>query len=87
MLPDTPFLKTLETLAVNSTLRAMRLAGQLEGMLTDPVYEGKSMDGLIQMVQSGEIPKGAKVLYAHLGGAPALSAYASLFKESQPVKL
>lgn len=84
---DERFAGELYGIPVDSTLRAMRLAGQLEGMLTDPVYEGKSMDGMIQMVQSGEIPKGSKVLYAHLGGSPALSAYASLFKHSQPVKL
>jgi 1-aminocyclopropane-1-carboxylate deaminase len=47
-------------------------------MLTDPVYEGKSMAGLIGMVRSGEIPAGSRVLYAHLGGQPALSAYASV---------
>jgi 1-aminocyclopropane-1-carboxylate deaminase len=34
------------------------------------------MAGLIGMVRSGEIPAGSKVLYAHLGGQPALSAYA-----------
>ena len=45
-------------------------------MLTDPVYEGKSMAGLIGMVRSGEIAPGSRVLYAHLGGQPALSAYA-----------
>ena len=48
-------------------------------MLTDPVYEGKSMAGMIDLVAGGEIEKGSNVLYAHLGGAPALSAYASLF--------
>lgn len=84
---DERFAGELYGVPVESTLTAMRLAGQLEGMLTDPVYEGKSMDGLIGLVRSGEIPRDAKVLYVHLGGAPALSAYASLFKHSQPVKL
>jgi 1-aminocyclopropane-1-carboxylate deaminase len=65
-----------------TTLAAIRLAGRLEGMITDPVYEGKSMAGLIDMVGSGEIPRDATVLYAHLGGQPALSAYAALFTES-----
>ena len=37
------------------TLEAMRLAGRLEGMITDPVYEGKSMAGLIDLVSRGEI--------------------------------
>jgi 1-aminocyclopropane-1-carboxylate deaminase len=58
------------------TIEAIQLAARTEGMLTDPVYEGKSMAGLIGMVRSGEIPTGSRVLYAHLGGQPALSAYA-----------
>src|SRR5215218_1384917 len=61
------------------TIEAIRLAGRLEGMLTDPVYEGKSMAAMIDLVASGEIERGSTVLYAHLGGQPALSAYAALF--------
>jgi 1-aminocyclopropane-1-carboxylate deaminase len=61
------------------TLDAIRLAARLEGMITDPVYEGKSMAGLIELVRRGEIPAGSNVLYAHLGGQPALSAYGALF--------
>jgi 1-aminocyclopropane-1-carboxylate deaminase len=49
-------------------------------MLTDPVYEGKSADAMIQMVRKGEFPVGSKVLYAHLGGVPALNAYSFLFR-------
>jgi 1-aminocyclopropane-1-carboxylate deaminase len=64
---------------VQSTLDAIRLTGSLEGMIIDPVYEGKSMDGLIDLVKQGEIGKGSTVLYAHLGGQPALNAYSSLF--------
>jgi 1-aminocyclopropane-1-carboxylate deaminase len=48
-------------------------------MLTDPVYEGKSLAGLIDLVRDGRIPAGSRVLYAHLGGQPALNAYASAF--------
>jgi len=62
------------------TLEAIRLAGRLEGMLTDPVYEGKSMAGLIDLVARGEIERGSTVLYAHLGGQPALSAYAGVVR-------
>jgi len=62
------------------TLEAMRLAARLEGMITDPVYEGKSMAGLIDLVSRGEIDKGATVLYAHLGGQPALNGYSALFR-------
>ncbi len=61
------------------TIDAIRTVARLEGMLTDPVYEGKSMAGLIGLIESGEIPKGSRVLYAHLGGQPALSAYAAAF--------
>ncbi|ACZ75349.1 MULTISPECIES: 1-aminocyclopropane-1-carboxylate deaminase [Dickeya] len=64
----------------DGTLEAIRLCGRLEGVLTDPVYEGKSMHGMIDMVRNGEFPKGSKVLYAHLGGAPALSAYSYIFR-------
>jgi 1-aminocyclopropane-1-carboxylate deaminase len=58
------------------TIEAVHLAARTEGMLTDPVYEGKSMAGLIGMVRAGEIPAGSRVLHTHLGGQPALSAYA-----------
>ena len=64
---------------VQSTLDAIRLTGSLEGMIVDTVYEGKSMAGLIDLVTSGDIPKDSNVLYAHLGGQPALNAYSALF--------
>jgi 1-aminocyclopropane-1-carboxylate deaminase len=48
-------------------------------MLTDPVYEGKSMAALIDLVESARIPAGSRVLYAHLGGQPALNAYSGVF--------
>jgi 1-aminocyclopropane-1-carboxylate deaminase len=48
-------------------------------MLTDPVYEGKSMAALVDLVRSGRIEPGSRVLYAHLGGQPALSGYAGAF--------
>jgi 1-aminocyclopropane-1-carboxylate deaminase len=65
---------------VQSTVDAIRLTGGLEGMIIDPVYEGKSMAGLIDLVRTGEIGKGSNVLYAHLGGQPALNAYSALFR-------
>ena len=61
------------------TTEAIRLCAGLEGVLTDPVYEGKSMAALIDLVRSGRIEAGSRVLYAHLGGQPALSAYAGVF--------
>jgi 1-aminocyclopropane-1-carboxylate deaminase len=63
---------------VESTIEAMSLTGRLEGVIIDPVYEGKSMAGLIDLVTSGDIGKDSTVLYAHLGGQPALNAYSSI---------
>lgn len=63
----------------DATLDAMRLSARVEGMITDPVYEGKSMAGLIDLVTRGEIGRDSTVLYAHLGGQPALSGYSALF--------
>jgi 1-aminocyclopropane-1-carboxylate deaminase len=60
------------------TLDAIRLCARLEGVLTDPVYEGKSMAALIDLVREGRIEPGSRVLYAHLGGQPALNAYANV---------
>ncbi len=59
---------------------AMRLCARMEGMMTDPVYEGKSMQGMIDLVGKGFFPKGSKVLYAHLGGVPAINAYSYLYR-------
>ncbi len=62
------------------TNEAIRLCARLEGMMTDPVYEGKSMQGMIDLTQKGFFPKGSKVLYAHLGGVPAINAYSYLYR-------
>jgi 1-aminocyclopropane-1-carboxylate deaminase len=61
------------------TLEAIRLCARLEGVITDPVYEGKSMAALIDLVRTRRIEPGSRVLYAHLGGQPALNAYAGAF--------
>ncbi len=67
---------------VASTIDAIRLSGRLEGMIIDPVYEGKSMAGLVDLIRTGEIGPDSTVLYAHLGGQPALNAYAGTFEAS-----
>jgi 1-aminocyclopropane-1-carboxylate deaminase len=61
------------------TIDAIRLCARLEGVLTDPVYEGKSMAALTDLVRSKRIEPGSHVPYAHLGGQPALNAYAGAF--------
>ncbi len=62
------------------TNEAMRLAARTEGMVTDPVYEGKSMQGLIDLVKKDYFPPGSRVLYAHLGGVPAINAYSYVYR-------
>jgi 1-aminocyclopropane-1-carboxylate deaminase len=64
----------------NETNEAMRLAARTEAMITDPVYEGKSMQGMIDLVKKGFFPKGSKILYAHLGGAPAINGYSYTYR-------
>ncbi len=59
---------------------AIRLCARLEGMMTDPVYEGKSMQGMIDLVKTGFFPAGSKVLYAHLGGVPAINGYSYIYR-------
>ena len=64
----------------DETNDAIRMAARLEGMMTDPVYEGKSMQGLIDLVRTGFFKRGANVLYAHLGGVPAINGYSYLYR-------
>jgi 1-aminocyclopropane-1-carboxylate deaminase len=59
---------------------AIRLAARMEGMMTDPVYEGKSMQGMIDLVAKDYFPANSKILYAHLGGVPAINAYSYIYR-------
>jgi 1-aminocyclopropane-1-carboxylate deaminase len=62
------------------TNAAIRLCARMEGMMTDPVYEGKSMQGMIDLVRKGRFPAGSKLLYAHLGGVPAINGYSYIYR-------
>ena len=64
----------------DETNDAIRTCARLEGMMTDPVYEGKSMQGMMDLVKKGYFPKGSKVLYAHLGGVPAINGYGYTYR-------
>ena len=59
--------------------KALQLAAQREGLLLDPVYTGKAMAGLLDLISKQIIPPGAKVLFIHTGGSQALFAYPDLF--------
>lgn len=62
------------------TNEAIRFAARTEAMITDPVYEGKSMQGLMDLVKRGYFTEGSNVLYAHLGGSPALNGYGYTYR-------
>ena len=62
------------------TNEAIRISARTEAMIVDPVYEGKSMQGMIDLVKKDFFPKGSRVLYAHLGGAPALNGYSYTYR-------
>jgi 1-aminocyclopropane-1-carboxylate deaminase len=62
------------------TSDAIRFAARTEAMITDPVYEGKSVQGMMDLVRKGYFPEGSKILYAHLGGAPALNGYSYAYR-------
>ena len=64
----------------HETNEAIRLAARTEAMITDPVYEGKSMQGMIDLIKKDFFPDGSKILYAHLGGAPALNGYSYTYR-------
>jgi D-cysteine desulfhydrase family pyridoxal phosphate-dependent enzyme len=55
---------------------AIRLCAQTEGLLVDPVYTGRAMAGLIDLIRAGEFKAEQNVLFWHTGGTPALFAYA-----------
>jgi 1-aminocyclopropane-1-carboxylate deaminase len=61
-----------------ATIDAIRFGAETEAFITDPVYEGKSLAGMIDMIRKDEIGAGSKVLYAHLGGQLALNGYTGM---------
>lgn len=63
------------SLPTEGMLEAVRMFAQLEGILLDPVYTGKTAAGLIDLVRQGHFSKDEKVLFLHTGGSPALYAY------------
>ena len=65
--------------ASEHTIEGIELVARLDGMITDPVYEGKSITALIDLVKEGFFPEGSRILYAHLGGQPAINAYTTAF--------
>jgi L-cysteate sulfo-lyase len=68
-------------LPTDGTLEAIRLLARLEGILLDPVYSGKGMDGLIGEVAKGRFSKKDNIVFIHTGGSVALFGYRSTFSD------
>lgn len=62
-----------------ATIEAIELLARLEGILLDPVYSGKAMAGLIDMVRKGRFGARESIAFIHTGGMPALFAYTDRF--------
>ncbi|MGV8897426.1 MAG: D-cysteine desulfhydrase family protein [Rhodoglobus sp.] len=61
------------------TFDIIRQLASTEGIVADPVYEGKALRGLDQLIRDGRFAANAKILLMHLGGTPAVHAYANQF--------
>jgi len=61
------------------TVEAVKLVAQTEGILLDPVYTGKAMAGVIDLIRKGYFKKEENLLFIHTGGSPALFAYLDTF--------
>lgn len=62
-----------------SMIAAVKLLAEKEGILLDPVYSGKGMAGLIDLIGKGHFRKDANVVFLHTGGAVALFGYPKIF--------
>lgn len=63
----------------DAMVEAVNMLAQLEGLLLDPVYTGKAMAGLIDLVRRGTFKPDETIVFWHTGGTPALFAYQEVF--------
>ena len=69
------------SIPTDSMVEAVKLLATTEGILLDPVYSGKAMAGLIDLVRKGYFTENANILFLHTGGSPALYAYLDTFRK------
>ncbi|MCU0952845.1 MAG: pyridoxal-phosphate dependent enzyme, partial [Burkholderiaceae bacterium] len=62
-------------------IEAVRLVARTEGILLDPVYSGKGMAGLIDLIRKGEFRRGQNIVFLHTGGAVGLYGYRDAFAD------
>jgi len=66
----------------DKTIEAITLLAQTEAIILDPVYTGKAMAGLIDMIAKNRFGKDEVVVFVHTGGGPGLFAYSSIFEKT-----
>jgi D-cysteine desulfhydrase len=69
------------SLPTASMVEAVKLLARSEGILLDPVYTGKAMAGLVDLVRRGYFNADENILFVHTGGSPALYAYLDAFRD------
>lgn len=67
--------------ATEGVVQAIRLCGEQEGLLLDPVYSGKAMHGLLSWIEEGKLSQSDQVVFLHTGGAPNLFTQADRLAE------
>jgi len=68
------------SLPTDAMVEAVKLLARTEGIVLDPVYSGKAMAGLIDLVHKDAFPKGSNILFLHTGGSPVMYAYMDIFR-------
>jgi len=63
-------------------IETIRLAARTEGLILDPVYTGKAMAGMIDLIRRGDIGRDETVVFWHTGGGPGLFAHVGVFESS-----
>jgi 1-aminocyclopropane-1-carboxylate deaminase len=79
---DNPYGVTSEPI-----LEAIRLLARTEGLIADPVYEGRTMRGLMDLIAGGALSPEERILVLHLGGTPAVHGYADRLSHDALVPL
>ncbi|KAF4336568.1 1-aminocyclopropane-1-carboxylate deaminase [Fusarium beomiforme] len=72
---DTRFNSGTHTAWDENTARSVKLMGKLEGIVTDPIYSGRTIGAILHKAENGELYDSRYVLFVHTGGQAALGAF------------
>jgi D-cysteine desulfhydrase family pyridoxal phosphate-dependent enzyme len=74
------------TMPTSKGIEAIHLVAQTEGIFLDPIYTGKAMAGLTDLVKKGHIGLDQKVIFLHTGGSPSIFSFSSEISNSNNLK-